>query len=267
MPVARHPLTIGRRIAPDAADPEVIITRDVPAPVSRDPLDVLTGRLLIRRHFLDRLWRLLRDHRSRGRIVHHRRGERLVDRAAREDLPALRIGLVSRLRRSTLAIGSVGDRRRSRSRGRILSACRAKSASRQFPREASSIRSQHASASSKCEVYSSEPSLTRQHRVSAESHRRGGSPKLVAYSVAVEHPLGRDCTVQLRIRLPRFVGVSPPYCRDRKIEKPGRLQALRMIVRRRRFGCIRGRQWPRPRRRRCSFPERTRSVKQGQPDG
>ena len=122
VPVAGHPLAVGRRLAPDAADPEVVVARDVPAPVARDPLDVLAGRLLVGRHLLDRVGRLLGDDRSRRRVVNHRRGERLVDRAAGQDLPALGIGLVSGRSLRALRIGPVGDR--GRSRGRVLSACR-----------------------------------------------------------------------------------------------------------------------------------------------
>ena len=59
MPVAGDPLAARRRLAPDAADPQVIVPRGIPRPVARDPLDVLARRLLVRRHLLDRVRRPL----------------------------------------------------------------------------------------------------------------------------------------------------------------------------------------------------------------
>ena len=47
VPVAGNPLAIGRRLAPDAADPDEVVSRDVPAPVAGYPLDILAGRLLV----------------------------------------------------------------------------------------------------------------------------------------------------------------------------------------------------------------------------
>jgi len=86
VPVAGHPLAAWRRLTPDPADPEVIVAGLVPAPVSGDPLDVLAGRLLVRRHLFDWRRRLFADDQSRRRIMSYRRGEGLVYRPARQDL-------------------------------------------------------------------------------------------------------------------------------------------------------------------------------------
>ena len=114
MPVAGHPLAARRRLTPDPADPEVIVAGLVPAPVAGDPLDVLAGRLLVRRHLLDRRRRLFADDQSRRRIVDHRRGEGLVHRPAGQDLHILIL-----IRNSTRAL----TRSLNRTCARILGGC------------------------------------------------------------------------------------------------------------------------------------------------
>ena len=93
VPVARDPLHPRRRLAPDAADPEIIAARGVPGPVAGDPLDILARRLLVRRHLLDRVRRLLGLGRDRLGVVDHGRRKGLVDRPLGQHLAPRRVRL------------------------------------------------------------------------------------------------------------------------------------------------------------------------------
>src|SRR5262249_19490746 len=95
-PVAGNPLAVRRRHPPEAADPEVIVAVRVPSPVTRDPLNLVTLRLLVRWDFLDEIGRF---------FVHDGTG-------ARRNMHRGRIGLVdgaTRFHRDSFLVGRIGN--------------------------------------------------------------------------------------------------------------------------------------------------------------
>src|SRR5439155_16142692 len=82
VPVAGYPLPAGRVVTPDAAHPEVVAALVVPRPIAGNPLNVVAGRLLIRRQLLDGSRRRFGYNRARLRPAVHRFREGLVDRSA-----------------------------------------------------------------------------------------------------------------------------------------------------------------------------------------
>src|SRR5262249_16925220 len=68
LPVTRQPATSGRRLSPKAADPNEVLSLIIPLPVARNPLDV-PFRLLVRRDFVHRPGRRLRNDRRRAGLV------------------------------------------------------------------------------------------------------------------------------------------------------------------------------------------------------
>ena len=89
-PVARHPISARRRVAPAAADPDEVIAVLVPRPVAGHPDDVCAGGFFGGRHFLNRRRRRLRHDERRLRVGGNRFGEGFVNGAAGEQLAARR---------------------------------------------------------------------------------------------------------------------------------------------------------------------------------
>ena len=111
IPVARNPLVIGRRLAPDAADPDVVVARNVPAPVAWNPLDILPGRLLVGGHLLNRRRRILGDNRC-GQPDRGPPGTRMPHEPGRASRPGDPAKPLDRPpRRCSLGIGPVRDGR------------------------------------------------------------------------------------------------------------------------------------------------------------
>ena len=116
VPITGDPFDALRHGPPDAAGPDEFLLVGLVAPITGDPDDVIAGRLLFRRHFFDRVRRLLGNDRAGRRIEHDRLGEGLVNGALRQDFG---IGIIGgRLfRRRNVAGGS-------RIRRRVLSGIR-----------------------------------------------------------------------------------------------------------------------------------------------
>jgi len=96
-PVPGDPLAAGRQGAPYPADPQEVVALVVPCPIARDPGNVVSFRLLIRRQFLDVGGRILWCHDARLGLESYRFRKRLVYRPAGEHVhPLLGIRLVSR---------------------------------------------------------------------------------------------------------------------------------------------------------------------------
>ncbi len=102
-PVARHPASIAWNIAPQPADPQKLLAVGIPAPVPRNPGDVLALRHLLGRNLVDRFGRLLVDHHSRLGIRHIGIREGLVHGAASQGLVAF--GFIPRGRRISAGRG------------------------------------------------------------------------------------------------------------------------------------------------------------------
>jgi hypothetical protein len=83
-PVAGNPTLSGRNIAPNAADPNEIVSFVVPGPVAWHPNDVISLRLIFWGDFLDRFGGLLCDDQGCFGIVDNRFGKSLMNRAAGE---------------------------------------------------------------------------------------------------------------------------------------------------------------------------------------
>lgn len=101
-PCPGHPIAVRRRNTPETAHPEKVLFVIVPRPVTGNPLHVLTFGLFVRRQFLDRLWRLLRDQDPSLRLRATGGGICLMYRSAGQHFDAL-------LRRSILR-SNVGGR-------------------------------------------------------------------------------------------------------------------------------------------------------------
>ena len=57
VPVAGHPASLWRNVAPNSADPNEVRLCVIPSPVSRNPLNVVSVWLIFRGNFVDHLWR------------------------------------------------------------------------------------------------------------------------------------------------------------------------------------------------------------------
>src|SRR6266567_6400918 len=85
-PIARHPIGVGRRIAPTAADPDKIIAVRVPRPIARHPDNVGASWSFGGRHFL-KVFRWLHRNQNRRLWIHRDRlGKRLMHLAAGQHL-------------------------------------------------------------------------------------------------------------------------------------------------------------------------------------
>jgi len=84
-PVAGHPHSARRQVAPETADPDEVGRLFIPGEIARNPKNVLPFRLEIGRHFLNGVRRFLGHDRIDGGIGAVRLRERLVDGPARQD--------------------------------------------------------------------------------------------------------------------------------------------------------------------------------------
>ena len=93
-PITWHPLPARRQIPPNSADPQKVVLLLIPRPVAGNPGDVVTFQLLLRRHLLDRGWRLDFHQNTRLGIVRNRPGEGLMNRPPGQNLDARRIAVL-----------------------------------------------------------------------------------------------------------------------------------------------------------------------------
>src|SRR5262249_22068605 len=89
LPMAGHPLAVGRHGAPEAAHPDGILAVLVPLPVAWKPLNVVALGLLVGRQLINGRGRLAwHNGRWRG-LARGRLGERFVNRPSCQDFYAI----------------------------------------------------------------------------------------------------------------------------------------------------------------------------------